>query len=327
MAHEITATDKVAIVGERGWHGLGIQIPSGLSALEALTIAGLNWDVETSDTLTATFDGVATDCADEAKALRRSDTGEILGVVGSAYCPLPNSTLASLADGFGASDATAPQVTSAGSHSGGKKVWFCLRGETTVMGGDDCYTQLILANSHDGSGSLRIHPSATRIVCANTYAGSAADAHLGFAWRHTSGLTLKRDEIIGCVARWRERIAKAKDQADYLAAVEVDHAKVEAIFLAVYERQAGSVPLIPVTPTETRRKERAITALAEMTRIFDLERAAGCKPSAWLAANAATNWIQHTSGRIDAEQREFSRVLGLKAEQTSKAMATVLAMA
>lgn len=328
MSHEITKTDTVGIVGSKGWHGLGKQLPSGLSAFEALEFVDLDWTVEESDLLTARFGSEESDCNEDAKALRRSDTKEILGVVGAGWCPMQNKTLASLADGFGTSGGDAPQVTSAGSVKGGKKVWFCLKGDTTVIGGDDAYTQLVLANSHDGSGALRIHPSMTRIVCANTYAGSNSDAHLGFSWRHTSGLLLKRDEMIGCLAQWRSRLTVAKEQADYLAAVDVDAEKVRMIFVAVYERQSGeSIPLAPITPTEIRRKERAIVALAAMTAVFDEERSQGCKPSMWLAANAATHWIQHTSGRIDAEQREYSCLLGLKADQSAKAMATVLAMA
>ena len=323
MAHQITKTDRVAIVGGRGWHGLGNEIPPGLTAFEALHIAGLAWEVEESESLLANFGGGESTQADDAKALRRSDTKEILGVVGTNYCPLPNSTLASLADGLGAGEGS-PHITSAGSVQGGRKVWFCLKGDTTVMGGDEMHTQLVVANSHDGTGALRIHPSTIRIVCANTYAGSTADAHLGFSWRHTSGLLLKRDEIVSCLALWRNRLDLAKQGADHLASVDVNADLVREIFVAVYQRQCGySIPLHPATPTENRRKERAIVALDSMSRVFDVERSAGCKPSAWLAANAATHWIQHTSGRLEDADRDYSNVLGLKAEQTAKAFATV----
>lgn len=326
MAHEITRTDTVGIVNSKGWHGLGKVIGDNMSALEALGVLGLDWIVIESEAMMASFDGESVE-VDSHKALRRSDNGEVLGVVSSGYCPLQNKTLAALADSLGSGEA-APRVDTAGSLQGGRKVFIGLRGEDTVMGGDDVCTYLLLANSHDGSGALRIHPTAIRVVCANTYAGSERDAHKGYSWRHSSGLMLRQDEIITALKQWRERIQTMKDDADRMAAVEVTHDRVREVFLAVYERQVGhTVPLLPKTHTEERRKDRAMAALSHMELVFDAERSHGCKPSMWLAANAATNWIQHCSGRLEAEDRAASSLVGLKADQTASAMALVAAMA
>lgn len=323
MAHQITSSDTVGIVNSQGWHGLGTAIQPGLSALEALESLGLNWSVLESDSLVATFPGEdrVFDCGTERKALLRSDTRTVLGVVGKGYHPLQNRELASIADGLGSGESS-PQVDSAGSLAGGRKVFIALRGENTVIGGDEAYQYLLIANSHDGSGSLRIHPTMTRVVCANTYAGSESDSHLGFAWRHTSGLAIKRSEIIATVGRWRQRLTLAREQADAMAAAEVNHDRVRAIFTQVYEQQTGQrIDLAPRTPLEAKRTSRALAALSHMGKVFDAERQQGCKPSVWLAANAATNWIQHVSGRLDAADRSASCSLGLKAEQTAAAMA------
>ena len=326
MAHLITSTDRVGIVGDKGWHNLGEIIPAGQSAYDAIRSIGLTWDIVESETLVATMpDGRVIDCSDEKKALVRSDTGMVTGVVGKGYHALQNTTLASLADGLASGD-DAPSVDSLGSIEGGKKVWISLRGESTTIGGDEAYQYCLVANSHDGSGALRIHPSMTRVVCANTYAGSESDSHLGFSWRHSSGLQLKREEIIETLANWRSRLAVAKSDADRLAEIEVTHDRCQSVWLAVYERLHGySVPVLPTTPVETRRKERAVVALGEMAKVFDLERENGCKPSLWLASQAATNWIQHTSGRLESQDRVVSQLFGLKAQQTSMAMSIVTA--
>ena len=337
MAHQITDTDTVGIVNSTGWHQLGTAIQPGLSALEALEALGLDWSVLESDSLVATFPGEDRifDCGSERKALLRSDTRTVLGVVGRGYHPLQNRELAFIADGLGSnqnrelaaiadglgSGESSPQVDSAGSLASGRKVFIALRGENTVIGGDEAYQYLLLANSHDGSGSLRIHPTMTRVVCANTYAGSESDSHLGFAWRHTSGLAIKRSEIIATVGQWRQRLALAREQADAMAAAEVNHDRVRAIFTQVYEQQTGQrIDLAPRTPLEQKRTSRALAALSHMGKVFDAERQQGCKPSVWLVANAATNWIQHVSGRLDAGDRSASCSLGLKAEQTAAAM-------
>ena len=46
MAHEINATDvfgEVRARGERAWHGLGVELPTGLGAWEAFQQIGLGW--------------------------------------------------------------------------------------------------------------------------------------------------------------------------------------------------------------------------------------------------------------------------------------------
>lgn len=326
MAHLITSSDRVGIVGSTGWHNLGEIIPAGQSAYDAIRSIGLTWEIVESETLIATMaDGRVVDCSNEKKALVRSDTGMVTGVVGKGYHALQNTTLASLADGL-ASGENAPSVDSLGSIEGGKKVWISLRGESTTIGGDEAYQYCLIANSHDGSGSLRIHPSMTRVVCANTYAGSESDSHLGFSWKHSSGLQLKREEIIATLANWRSRLAEAKSDADRLAEIEVTHDRCQTLWLEVYERMHGySIPTVPTTAVEERRKERAVVALAQMAKVFDLERSGGCKPTLWLASQSATNWIQHTSGRLESQDRVMSQRFGLKAQQTALAMSIVTA--
>ena len=326
MAHLITKTDRVGIVGDKGWHGLGEKMPPNLSALEALEWIGLDWEIVESQSLTATLsDGSTVDCTPVKKALVRSDTKMVTGVVGPNYKTLQNRSLASIGDSLCEEDLTV-SVDTLGSLAGGEKVWISLRGKDTVIGGDAAYQFLLLSNSHNGCESLRIHPTMTRVVCNNTYTGAEQDSHLGFTWRHSAGLDLRRDEIISSLAMWRSRIAVAKSDADKLAQIEVNHERCQSVWMAVYERLHGySIPVLPNTPMETRRKERAVVALGEMAKRFDLERQTGCKPTLWLASQAATNWIQHVSGRLEENERAASSILGSKASQTSMAMSVVTA--
>jgi len=323
MAHEITDTDSVGIVGGKGWHGLGTPMPAGQSALEALESLGLDWEVVErtlwvegdKDMAPSTMNAV-----DSHKALVRSDTKEPLGVVGANWCPMQNRTLAAIADSLGEGDEQV-HCDTAGSLKGGKAVFIGLRGETTIMGGDETYQYLLLANRHDGMGSLRIHPTATRVVCMNTYAGSEADSHLGYAWRHTAGLKLRQDEIISVLKAWRGRMSAIKAEADTLAALDVNSERVSAIMVAVYEATTRlKIPTNPTTAVEQRRLIRATDAIAYMQKVFDTERSQGSKPSVWLAANSTTNWIQHVHGRLDGDNRTASCVLGTKAVETAQAM-------
>ena len=46
MAHEITQHDNVVLHRTPAWHGLGIVVKDAPTPIEALKIAGLDWNVE-----------------------------------------------------------------------------------------------------------------------------------------------------------------------------------------------------------------------------------------------------------------------------------------
>jgi len=288
---------------------------AGQTALQALEALKLDWTV---DEATISYAGGD---INTHKALVRNDNAALMGVVGVNYQILQNRTLAALADSLSEGD-NEVSVDTMGSLAGGQLVFIGLRGENTVIGGDEAYQFLVLKNTHNGSGSVRLHPTMTRVVCANTYAGSDADAALGYAWKHTSGLMLRQDEIVDTLRQWRSRMTLIKREADALAGIDVTAERVSAVMVAVYESTVGyAIPLSPTNGTEQRRLMRATEALAYMQNVFDKERAAGCRPSAWLAAQATTNWVQHVYGTSEGEARAASTVWGQKAEDSARAVA------
>ena len=58
-----------------------------------------------------------------------------------------------------------------------------------------------------------------------------------------------------------------------------------------------------------------------MARVFDRE-ASSLGGSALVAANAATNWIEHARGRLDGEARVSSRLFGDYAQMVDQTIRT-----
>ena len=55
MAHEITASDSLLLIGKPAWHGLGTVLPEQIiEPREALKLAGLDWRVRGAPLVTAT---------------------------------------------------------------------------------------------------------------------------------------------------------------------------------------------------------------------------------------------------------------------------------
>src|SRR4051794_8905870 len=75
------------------WHGLGTQLEQPATAREAIEAAGLNYLVELKSITTSNGKEVAF-----RKATVRTDTGDVLGVVGNTYVPCQNHQCFSFLD-------------------------------------------------------------------------------------------------------------------------------------------------------------------------------------------------------------------------------------
>ena len=89
MAHELAETNgrtAMMFFGETPWHKLGTKLERPATASEAITAAGLDYRVGLKEL--ATTDGSP---VPQRKAVIRSDTDEVLGVVGNSYVPIQNT--------------------------------------------------------------------------------------------------------------------------------------------------------------------------------------------------------------------------------------------
>ena len=190
-------------------------------------------------------------------------------------------------------------------------MWFLLRGQSIDVGrGDEHVPYVMLANGHDGSLSLRCYPTMVRVVCANTWRAASSEAgESGFTFRHTSGINLRADEIKGVLKRWRTSRDEQAARLDSLAAASLNRDQIRELWIRVIEACDGPLPGTPTTPAEQRRRDRAAESLAYMSQVFDRE-ASRFGGNALVAANAATNWIEHSRGRLDGEARLSSRLFG-----------------
>jgi phage/plasmid-like protein (TIGR03299 family) len=329
MAHGIRSNDTVLLARTKAWHGLGIVLPDQFAPAEALSIGGLDWSVEESTALTATFveaDGSAERAViDTHKTLRRSDDRSILGTVGSGYTPVQNRTLAEIAESF---NAAGVRVETAGSLHGGRKVWFLLDGGSVDVGGKGDITNrfIMLHNAHDGTASLGGDLVKTRVVCNNTYTGALNENGGFFRYRHTSGIALRVEDAKQALAAFRDLTAKDNAAMQALAAKTLTRAQIQELWLDVLVALDGPIAVNPKTESESRRKQKAVDALADMSRVFDRE-AAQFGGTAWVAANAVTNYIQYHRGRLTGDARTSSDLFGSYAEAKRltmrKALATV----
>lgn len=88
MAHELAITNgrtSMKYAGELPWQGLGTRLDEPATAGEAIEAAGLNYRVDLRDI--ETIDRIP---IPQRKAVIRSDSSDVLGVVGTSYVPVQN---------------------------------------------------------------------------------------------------------------------------------------------------------------------------------------------------------------------------------------------
>ena len=332
MPHAITVrsdgTEEFFAAGTTPvWHRIGQRVERALSSHAALKMAALDWTVESRPLFVDGKDGAVPEVVTH-KAIVRTDTQTILGVVGRRYQPVQNAqTFEWLDEVIGPGKAV---YETAGSIHGGKIVWALVKlpGELRIAHTDDVVNPFILVcNSHDGSIAFRAFNTSIRVVCQNT---------LTLALRNTGpdSISIKHTESI------RDRLTDAQTvlglsidkhrefelQMNQLAQVRM----TKRTFSDYLDRVLGPMP----KPTEQEPDPEASAARQQVTANFDheLQRLKGIEHSTWAAFNAVSqyvDWERPTRGVAGSRDgRRFeSMLLGAGADIKRRAWTEALGFA
>lgn len=289
MPHNLATTNgKTAFCycGEAPWHGLGQKLDAPATAKEAITAAGLDYEVQL--TPIATYDGLT---VEGRKAVVRYDKQEVLGVVSDRYVPVQNR------QAFGFLDAVVAEgglrYHTAGGLGRGEKIFLLakLPESIRVKNSDDIVDKfLLLANSHDGSSALRVFFTPVRVVCQNTLSMAERRGQgQGVSILHKGNLEAKiraAQQVLGLAQRFYDDAAA---HIDRLASIYPTQAQLTTYFAALYP-----------DPEEGKDNHRAVRVREELQRLF--EEGTGLdmpqiKHSAWAAYNAVTEWVDHRRPR------------------------------
>lgn len=174
-------------VRETPWHGLGTIIEEAVSSEQALSLAGLDWEVfQTKLICQGTLDEVP-----GLFANIRSTDQKILGVVSDKYRIVQNR------DAFAFTDALlggGVKYETAGSLASGKRVWMLARMESRMMTDEKVEPYLVFTNSHDGTGAVQVAITPVRVVCQNTLNFALHTARRKWSCAHIGEIGTKLEE-------------------------------------------------------------------------------------------------------------------------------------
>ena len=174
-------------VREKPWHGLGTEVQEAPTSIDALTLAGLDWEVIQKDVYTD--DG---SLISGYKLNTRSIDSAALGIVSDRYKVVQNEEAFRFTD-----DLLGEGVTyeTAGALQGGRKVWMLARmPQRYIIAGDEIAPYMVVMNSHDGSSGIKVAMTPNRVVCQNTLNLALNSAKRIWTTKHTENVMLRVHE-------------------------------------------------------------------------------------------------------------------------------------
>jgi|LSQX01.2.fsa_nt_gb phage/plasmid-like protein (TIGR03299 family) len=172
------------------WANTGKSIVEAPDSTEALKRAGLDWKV---NRLALTAEGNLP--VPNFFANVRSDDNAILGIVGNRYKIVQNEEAFAFTDNL-IHNEMGVKVTydSAGSFGNGKRVWMMAKLPTISIMNDDIIPYVVIVNSHDGKGSVRVSVIPMRIACYNALALALSKATRSWSTTHAGDLAAKLED-------------------------------------------------------------------------------------------------------------------------------------
>lgn len=211
-------------VRETPWHGLGLIVEDAPSSADAIRLAGLDWEVISQPLMTTNGIEVPGYFAN----VRDSDH-KVLGVVGGQYTIVQNR------DAFAMSDSLLGEgvrYETAGSLQEGKRIWLLARlPEEYSFMGDKVTPYMVLTNTHDGTGALRVAMTPVRVVCQNTLNMALSSARRQWSAVHKASVTSRIDEAKHTLGLARDYMTALNAEMETLAKIKLSPITLEKVVL------------------------------------------------------------------------------------------------
>lgn len=292
MAHDMTNKDTALYANKPAWHRLGNVFDGDPTIDEALEGSGLDWTVskfplyceKTGETLPMSFDSHV--------GIRRDDTGDLLGVVGSDFGLVQNAEVFDILRALGDD----VRIESAFSMKSGRRIVIMaqMKGSDEIVTGDQTERYLMIQTAHDGSSAIHVIPTHVRVVCGNTWRMAIDGRKEATSWkiRHTKNAAQRVEQAV-------EMIGKANKlfDGDIALARELVDVKLTA---KTWETYLDAVCPLPKhdepSPAQKAHSTRVTAVRDDITERYmngELNNLPGMERTAWAAFNAVTEYVDH----------------------------------
>ncbi len=293
---------------------------------------GLNWTVEKTECLTGQVTGGTATTFDKVATVR-TDTHEVLGIVGKDYQVVQNQELAYMAERI--SGSAGLKIDTAGELRNGARVWLSIKAPSFNVGtkDDEIKPYLLLTNGHDGLFSLSGTPTSVRTWCENTLnmaLRSGRRENMCISIRHKGDMNEKMEGLMDTLSQFYARSDNFQKQASYMAGTKInDSQQLNDYFRAIYNETIQKLPDTVQDSKDQRTMNKFHSTMMKWYDVYDTE-SAHLGSNMWVAFNAVTNYLDHSTsfrGKKKDENRFYSNFYGANAIRKQKILESTLAMA
>ena len=231
--------DRFLGVREPAWHNLGTVIPEPVGAIEALTMAKLDYRV-IKIPLFASLDIGPDPFGNKVEIKNRFATiiepdeniheADALGIVGPDYQVLQNEDLAELLEPLNGKW----PIETAGAIQKGSVVWFLLKMSSDKVGDEVVDTYLLCSTGHDGKTGINIAMTRTRVVCWNTWSMALNNSQLNFEIDHRGDVKTKTGAYLDLIGVLDSSLERVNLQDNILAKTRVSDEQVASVINSAF---------------------------------------------------------------------------------------------
>jgi len=284
MAHELEMVNgqaQMAYVGEKPWHGLGVEVPENTSAMDMMSLAGLDWNVMELDSFVE-VDGEKIPTGQ--KALVRDIDNKVLTQVGANWHPVQNSEAFSFFHEF--VEAGNMKMHTAGSLKDGTIIWALAKVEDhfTLFNGDKVESYLLFSNPHQYGKSIDIRFTPIRVVCNNTLTLSLGKTAEN-AVRLNHRKAFDADVVKATLGIAHTKLEHYREMAQFLGSKRYSSVSLDEYLTELFGVKTG-------TKGDLTRTGETVRDLMD-----DQPGAKYGEGSWWQAYNAVTYYTDHVAGR------------------------------
>lgn len=310
------------------WEQVGRRFAPTSNTQDALMASGLNWQVEKIGLRTDDLAPVP-----DNMAIRRSDTGRVLGIVGADYEPLQNHEAFSFFQDVAGNGRLSFETAGCFNHGAITWVQAKLPDHDIRIGDDVSECFLFISNGHIGNKTLTIAPTTVRIICKNTLRMAEAQQRHGrtlrpgltngFTVKHTKNMRDALNEIRDAYAQTLKSHAVTKEAYRFLAGKQMRTRLKDAFFDVVFA--SGPDESERAAAIAKARRDRLEAILATPT-----SQVKGTRNTAFSLFQAAVEYIDHerstrtSDGEDAASARLHSATFGSGAALKSRAWDAIL---
>lgn len=264
------------------WHGLGNSVKNCLTSADAIIAAGLDWEVRGEPIYNSNGSVI-----NGYKANTRSSDGTVLGIVTDKYKIVQNLDAFEFTDSIVADKNNNVEYETAGSLRNGKTIWLLAKLPSQIIVGDQIDPYICFANTHDGTGAVKVCMTPIRVVCNNTLNFAIKNSKRSWSTKHMGNIFSKLAEAKHTLGLANEYMVALTKDANALSTSKFTRDEFIKVIDAMYPIDYAN---------DTKRKiENTEYIKAALLNCYNAPDINNFRDTKYGALMAVTDMVAHTS--------------------------------